>query len=262
MKIIKPSDPLPPRSVVGVIYGEPCTGKTSLAMRVQNRPSLLIDFDNGVGRAVHRIPVVVPDNWLEVWTWCNSEEIKEYRDGVLIIDTGKAMLDDFMTEQIVKNNPKDAKVGGGLSIQGYGTLKDLFARFLGVLRKNKINIIIVCHAKEEKKGKTDINRAAPEMTGGSLGVMVGRADFIGYMYMVYDRRVLNFNPSDTHLGKNTGGMQPVYIPNHNDPEYKNVMGQIIETVRGKLSEETEEMRIAGTKVAEFEGLLSEFTTFE
>ena len=67
------------------------------------------------------------------------------------IDTGGRCLDQLSTA-ILKEDPKNRASAGVLSLQGWGVLKSRFAGWLKALKARGMDVVILCHAKEEKDG--------------------------------------------------------------------------------------------------------------
>ena len=96
MPIIKKDESFPKRPVIIVLYGSPAVGKTSLSNTAKN--PLLIDCDRGADRAANRAETtIIANNWDEVLN--DEAEIKNA--STVIIDTAKAVLDDFLTTYVM-----------------------------------------------------------------------------------------------------------------------------------------------------------------
>lgn len=166
MPIVKKNEPLPERPVVIMIYGDPGIGKTSLG-NTANEP-LLIDFDRGKDRAIHRQDVLVVNSWADV---DNAEKEKLFANYKTInIDTAKAALDDFLMVHVVQEDYKLAKNKLG----AYGAIGDKFKLFINARRQENADIIVINHAKTEKEG--DYTRTIPDVTGQSYQLLLRVCD--------------------------------------------------------------------------------------
>ena len=237
LKIFEANESLPPRPIVGIIYGEPGTGKTSISCTIEGRKALLIDAEKGAGRATGRkIQAAQLNSWEDFVGFTNSD-IRQYKGGVIIIDTAKSLLDEFMAESIMRADPKSRKPQGGLSLQGYGNLKDLFGWLMRQFSTNDVDVIFNCHQIETKRGASDNTRYEPEMTGGSKGILIGKADFVAYVSSNNNNRFIQFDATDMTIGKNPGGVcVKTEIPDVTSKEFPNFMGNIINRIKAKLSE--------------------------
>ena len=203
MKIIKANEPLTVTSLKVLIYGEPGVGKTSVASTAE--APILLDFDKGAYRTPFRSDVMEVNNYLEIFSI--SEHLKDYK--TIIIDTVDTFL-DFIGSHILQDDPRLAKN----KLQFYGRLKDEFSNVMKVFSAQNKDIIMISHLKEKEEGDLRIKR--PAITGGSYDKVLQVADLVGFMYMANTNRVINFNPTDTSVGKNSANLDLVTVPNLNN----------------------------------------------
>lgn len=64
MPIIKKDDVTPERPVIIVLYGQPGSGKTSVATTAE--VPLLVDTDRGYDRSVQRVDTLVANRWEDI----------------------------------------------------------------------------------------------------------------------------------------------------------------------------------------------------
>jgi hypothetical protein len=204
-KIIEETEPVKVLSTVMVIYGAPGVWKTSLFSTAES--PLLFDFDKGLHRTKFRKRAVQVDTFSDVY----SDPVRKLVGGckTIGVDTAGRALDTLAVE-VARENAKNANRSGGLSLQGYGVLKDRFRSWVNDLRSSGKDLVLICHEKEEKNGDDRLLR--PDIQGGSYSEVHKLADMIGYLSVANGRRWLDFNPTDQYLGKNAAGCQRMEVP--------------------------------------------------
>lgn len=267
MPIIRKNDIVPQRPVIIVLYGTPGTGKTSLATTA-NAP-FLIDTDRGFDRAVQRPDLVLTAScWEDIF---NEEIIGKYtivdnkqvwKPGIIgecktiVVDTAKAMLDDYLSAYVVKQDYKLEKN----SLKRYGAIGDLFKNFVNILRQNGSDIIFICHDKETIEG--DIIKHSPDCTGQSKDLLIRIADQVGYICKENGNRIIKFEPMDTRLGKNVAGIPDILIPDYGTAEFDTYMADIIKSVKNAIYNKSEAQAAAQKEVEKARGLLAAASTVE
>lgn len=203
MKIIKASEPILISQIKALLFGQPGSSKTSLALTAEK--PLLLDFDKGAYRAIHRADTLEIESWPDVLELINfPEALRPYR--TLIIDTAGKCL-DLLGTHIINENGKLATGGGALSLQGYGVRKAAFKAFLDKVCGFGLDVILVAHDKEEKI--EDVMKVRPDVGGSSYADIMKEIDLCGYVEIVKGKRTLNFNPSERAIGKNCAGFPPM-----------------------------------------------------
>lgn len=184
-------------TIKALVYGQPGVRKTSFAL--SSPAPLLLDFDGGIHRVdPHlQVPTVQVKNWQNVLDVFN-EDLSPFK--TIVIDTAGKLL-DFMTAQIIEDNPKVGTRDGGLTIQGYGVRKTMFLNFLKRVSGMGKHLIFVAHEREEKDGEQKVIR--PEIGGSSGGDLVKELDLVGYMQMIGNKNTISFEPTERYYGKNT-----------------------------------------------------------
>jgi hypothetical protein len=243
--LILEDEPLPTRSIVTTIYGEPGVAKTSLGFTAEN--SLLLDFDGGVERSVGRTKTLKMDSWAGVNEFLESDVLQKHNIKTLIADTAESML-RYMAEFVIQMNPSNAKNDGTLGLSGYGAVKTQFERFLDKLGKRNIDLVVIAHSTTEKEG--DNIRFVPKITGGSYDILMGLSDLVGYVEIVGNNIVLDFNPRSRHYGKNFPGFEKLIFPHYTTPEWKGFLADKIAAAKKKMSAMNEAQVAAVKKLEE------------
>jgi hypothetical protein len=246
-KLISASEPVKAEALCTVLFGEPGIGKTSLSFTSSN--SLLMDFDKGLKRCVGRKTAVSFDNWEDANLFLKSDDFRETGTKTLIIDTAGTMLDNFVAGYVTRQDPKNAKGGGELSLQGYGAMKSVFKQFVNQLKAMNIDIVFIAHADQVKDG--DNLKFQPKMTGGSYSALIEVADMVGYIENNTGKRTVDFNPTQRHVGKNTAEFPILEIPHYTTSGYDTFLADLIEKTKSKMSNLTEAQIEAANKVKRF-----------
>lgn len=247
LQIIDADQPLEVDSLIVVLYGQPGIGKTSLSFR--STGAFLLDFDTGLQRSVKRGKAARVDSWSDAVEFYQQGKIQELGIKTLIVDTIGTMLDNYIARQVVLDDNRNGKKDGSLAIQGYGAMKNVFNSFVNFMKKEKVDLIFIAHDDEHDDGGQ--TKKKPKITGGSYDIIKGAADLMGYVCMDNGNRVLDFNPTDNYVGKNSAEFPKLIIPHYSDPTYDNFMGDIIQKCKDKMNALSEEMVIAQSQVDEF-----------
>lgn len=252
--LIMDDEPIQIDSIVTVIFGEPGMAKTSLAYTAKQ--PLLLDFDRGSHRAVGRKATVKMEKWEDAISVMDDIEAGKlpFKPETLIIDTAGTMLDDFMASYVGRQDFKNKKKGGELSLQGYGALKSTANQFFSRAKALNIDLIFVCHTEQFRDG--DEVKHRPKMTGGSYDVLISKADLVGYMESKNNKRTLNFNPTDRHVGKNTPEFNLLEIPHYEDEDFQGYMDRLIGGTKERIAQKSEAQQKALKELEEFKKEIS------
>lgn len=243
LKITKSTDEIKIENLKVLVYGQPSSGKTTLAFTTKT--PLLLDFDNGAYRSGNRGDCVEVDTWSDVVN-ISAEDLKPY--GAIIIDTAGQML-NCISNHIKAHYPTNVKRDGDLSIQGYGMLKSIFESYMNKLISMKKDVILIAHDKETskdvlvnnnsyKKAKERITFIQPDIAGGSLQFVKRAMDLIGYISFDGGRRVIDFNPSELTIGKNSAGLPPLDIPKITDVGFETFLEDVLNRSKDYINQQS------------------------
>lgn len=240
-KIITEDQAIETTSLIAVIYGEPGIGKTSVSFTTES--PILLDFDGGIQRAANRKTAVRVNNWEGVTDLINSKEFAKLNPKTIIVDTAGTMLDNYIADYVKRDDPKNSRRGGELSLQGYGAMKSRFQQFVNWAKSQKKNVVFIAHADADRSG--DDTQWKPKLTGGSYDILRESADLVGFMYASKNSRVINFTPSANHVGKDCAEIGVVEVPHYSIGEYETFLQDLINRTLDKmnsLSEKQVEIR--------------------
>lgn len=201
LTITKPGERIAVDTINVLIYGQPGSGKTSIAYTMPN--PLILDFDKGA----HRSMQATLGTTIRVDSWADVEQVMKMDltpfDTVIIDTVGRAL--DYAAAYIIEQNPKMGTAKGTLTMQGWGELKATFSAWSKRLNVMGKNIVMIAHAKEEKEG--DAIRKRPDIQGSSYGEVLKVADFVGYAYLnEASRKVIGFAPTADYFGKDSAAL--------------------------------------------------------
>jgi hypothetical protein len=236
LKIVHAYDTITIERIIVALYSGPGLGKSTLAFTADD--PIMLDFDGGSYRAKNRGDVVQCGKWTDV-ALMQASDLAGYKTA--IVDTAGRAL-DRLSEKLITDNPKNATGAGALSLQGYGELKSTFAAWLKRLTSFGLDVVLVSHASEERKGEDIIERL--DVQGSSRGEIHKSADAMGRLYIQNGERWLTFSPSDAAFGKNPANMEAMLVPNTDaNPKF---LGQVIAEIKRVLNQQSEagrEMRV-------------------
>jgi hypothetical protein len=251
LKITRASDPIEVKTIVACIYATPGIGKSTLGYRAEK--PLLLDFDHGAHRAKGRRDTVLVDSWADVAN-IKAEDLADY--ATLVIDTAGRAL-DMLTVDIISADPKKGN-GGALTLQGFGVLKARFIAWLTWVRSFGLDVVLICHADEQRKGDELIVRL--DVQGGSKNEIYKTADVMGQLYLEKGRRMLNFSPSDTAFGKNPAQLEPLEVPHYD--KAPNFLGDVIARTKGELNKQSAEQVEVASMLADWTAKIDEAASAE
>ena len=218
-----------------IISGLPSTGKSTLAL---SAPDVLwVDTDKGVRRvkAEHRKDRTTPNTYEELLEDIRSAKGK-YK--TIAIDTCGALI-ELMKDWIVRNPqefPKGAKNSGGISLQGFGFVKQEFIRLSSELRKD-FNVIYVFHEQMERNGEEVFYSIVCE--GAARTLVFQPADLAMHLVIQNGKRYAAFTPTEQYFAKSSYGISGLIgIPELKDGDPNDFLTKLFEKVRENLKAES------------------------
>lgn len=233
-----------------IIAGVPGIGKTTLSL--SSPKPLLIDLDKGVSRVVarYRTDVDEVDTYEELFDDLKNTDLTPYE--TIIIDTGGKLL-EMLKPVVIKEDAKNGKRDGNLSLQGYGAVKRKFAQFVAFIKELGKHVIFVFHATEVSLAD-DINGLRIRMEGSSKDEIWDDIDIGGFVEMIGNKRTIGFSNCSRYYAKGTHGINGVYdIPTLENGSKNDFLTQLFKTIQGELNNEN----LEASKYAEVMKLLDD-----
>lgn len=214
-------------NIFACIYGDPGMGKTSFAATADE--PLLLDFDRRGHRAfgaekIDRVDVASLEDISEI----AQKYSKKYK--TLIIDTAGRALDN-KTASIIEQSKKSSNMKahnpfGGLSLPGYGILKNSFYGVVQDVRLSGMHCVFVCHGKRSKEGDQMIWE--PDVVGSSSDEIYKVCDLMGLLGIVNGRRALRLNPDERWQAKNPLGLETLMLDKKGETGWEVTLKDLID----------------------------------
>ena len=223
------------KNIIMIISGLPGVGKTTLALSAPD--VLLIDADEGLSRIKpeHRKDASICKTYEEVLSDIRDAE-GTYK--TIVIDTCGALI-DMLKDWAIRTDPKASKASGGISLQGFGTVKAEFIRLSAELRK-KFNVIFLFHESKDRNGDDIFYDIVCE---GSARTLVWQpADLGAHLHIMNGKRYLGFTPTAQYNAKAAYGIKGlIEVPELADGEPNDFLTRLFAKVRENLNAETESL---------------------
>lgn len=190
VKVIQPNEVYEVKNISCLIYGQPSSSKTSIAQTTDT--PITLAFDNLWYKAFGRKTIAMFDSWGDVINYDTSP----YK--TIVVDTvGKCL--SLLSSALIKDNPKNGNRLGGLSLPGYGQLKEQFRQWVEGCKQHGQDLVFIAQEKAEKNG--DDTYYCPDIIGGSYNTLMENCDIVGYLHHYNGKQVLDFSPSDRWMAK-------------------------------------------------------------
>lgn len=170
---------------------------------------LLIDVDFGINRimASVRKDYIQPETYEELLQDLVPNNLVDYE--TIVIDTGGKLL-ELMKNYVIKNDVKNAKKDGTLSLQGYGAVAREFTRFMNLiyfeLRKH---CVIIFHAVEEKQDEDTKLRILVE--GSTKNTVWQNVELGGFIEMRGNKKTIGFDNCERYFAKSSFGIKGNHV---------------------------------------------------
>lgn len=232
MAIVKPDTlDFSQKSFCMVLSGQPGLGKTTLALSAPD--PLLFDLDNGIARvrAEHRRLTTIDDTYNDLLA---DMQTTEYRDcKSVIIDTGGSLV-QLMQPWAKTQDAKAARDGRAM----YGVIKREFDRLTAQIRQDKKNCIIVFHTTETQKGDVTVTRLSCE--GSSKDIVWTPADLGAHMFMLGQKRVIGFSPTEEYFAKSCYGISGIReVPTLKPGDKNDFLTRLFDEARANIAKDME-----------------------
>lgn len=208
LRMISAEEAIKVENVVVHVFADPGVGRTTLGNTGER--VLLADYDNGVHRSLGRQRVARMDSWEDMEDLLTHPWLDEC--GLFVVDTvGRAL--ELLAHSIIVGDAKAGTLSNGLNQHGWGVLRNRFVSFFAAIRQRRKNVLLLSHAKLDRDREGN-KTAVPDIQGGSAGEVFKVSDAMAYMEIKGGKRILDFNITDFHLGKNPAAWAPLQIPEY------------------------------------------------
>jgi hypothetical protein len=250
MPLIKKDEVFPPRPVVIILVGTPFSYKTSLAITAKD--PILFDSEKGSERAHGRAETYrITSSWKEVETDLQDGLLTPFKTAIL--DTGGSIIDDYLWDYGL-----DIKYTKNL-MQNWGTVKDLFKKFVSKLRLTGLDLVVISH--EKSKDKNDETIYDLDISGGGKQLLLRQADQIGFISKrdykeggkVITKTILTFWPTSTlPFCKNVAGLDDIVLPDCKSQEWEGFLNrEVIQKTKDAIANMSEDQVTALNLIAEW-----------
>lgn len=218
-----------------IISGQPGLGKTTLALSAPK--PFLFDADNGIARvkAAHRQDATtsVTDTYEELLADMDSDEYRSAES--VVIDTGGTLV-QLMKEWAKKQDAKAARDGRAM----FGVIKSEFDRLCWQVRnQDGKHLVVIFHTTEQKKGDTIQTRLSCE--GSTKDIVWTPADFGGHMFMLGNRRMIGFTPTDEYFAKGCFGVQGILpVPELKEGQKNDFLAKLFAKAQENINAESKQ----------------------
>lgn len=215
-----------------IISGQPGLGKTTLALSAPG--PFLFDTDNGIARvkAEHRCATSTTTSYEELLEDTESEEYRAAE--TVVIDTGGTLV-QLMKEWAKKQDAKAAKDGRAM----YGVIKTEFDRLCWHIRnRDHKHLVVVFHTTEQVKGDAIQTRLSCE--GSTKDIVWTPADFGGHMFMMGNKRMIGFTPTEEYFAKGCFGVSGIMpVPELKDGQPNRFLTDLFRSAQRSIDAEME-----------------------
>lgn len=224
------------KNIIMIISGLPGTGKTTLGLSAPD--VLLIDADEGMARVnpEHRKDASIVKTYEDV---LNDIKEAEGTYKTIVIDTCGALI-ELIKDWAIRTEPSAAKKSGGISMQGFGIVKQEFLRLSAELKK-KFNVVYLFHASKDKTADDIFYDIVCE--GSAKTIVWQPADLGAFCHIINGERYLGFTPTAQYNAKASYGIKGlVKVPELKPGEPNDFLTKLFNVVKENLANETAELK--------------------
>lgn len=234
-----------------LIAGYPGIGKTTLGLSAPK--PLLIDVDFGINRVMASVrkDFIQPESYEELLNDLKGD-LSDYE--TIVVDTGGKLL-DLMKSYVIRNDIKNAKKDGTLSLQGYGAVGREFTRFMNyIYYELRKHCVIIFHAVEEKQDEDTKLRILVE--GSTKNTVWQNIELGGFIEMRGDKKTIGFSNCERYFAKSSFGIKGLYnIPELNETTKNDFLTQLFEKANNNIQEES---KIFEKERAEYQKVMDKY----
>lgn len=235
-----------------LIAGYPGIGKTTLGLSAPK--PLLIDVDFGINRTMASVrkDYIQPETYEELLQDLVPDNLKEYE--TIVIDTGGKLL-ELMKSYVIKNDIKNAKKDGTLSLQGYGAVQREFKRFTDYIYFNlKKHCVLIFHAVEEKQDEETKLRILVE--GSTKNTVWQNVELGGFIEMRGNKKTIGFDNCERYFAKSSFGIKGLHeIPELNGNIANDFLTKLFEQANKNIQEES---KVFETERKEYQEVMDKY----
>ena len=155
----------------------------------------------------------------------------------IVIDTGGKLL-DLMKAYVIRQDIKNAKKDGSLSLQGYGAVGREFTRFMDHIYYDlRKHCVIIFHAVEEKQDEDTKLRILVE--GSTKNTVWQNIELGGFIEMRGDKKTIGFSNCERYFAKSSFGIKGLYnIPELNENTPNEFLTRLFEQANKNIQDES------------------------
>lgn len=260
MPLYKKDETFPERAVMVILVGTPFSYKTSLAITAKN--PINFDLEKGSERAHGRAETYrINESWKEVEDDLAAGLLTPFNSA--IVDTGGSLVDDYLWDygRVIKYTKND--------MQNWGTVKDLFKKFITKLRGSGLDVVVISH--EKSKDKNDETVYDLDISGGGKQLLLRQADQIGFISkkdfkeggQVVTKTILTFWPTASlPFCKNVAAIPDIVLPDCKSKEWEGFLDRmVIQPTRKAIVEMSEEQKNALVYIEEWRTTIDSIVPF-
>lgn len=258
--IKKPHELQPKQKVKMLIYGQPGSGKTTLALSAIK--PLLLDFENGLQRVQGQFQVTsVPVNtYQDIIDVLANEDLSDF--DTIVIDTLGKLIDSIQAF-VLNQNKSLMSSQGTMKITGWGIIKQIFSELIKQINQLNKSLVIVAHAKEERKGDSVLIRL--DCSGSAKDEIIKEMDLVGYLFLRNNSRVISFAPNEEYYAKNSMQLNDeIAVPNPEKVKTGNdfIAKNIQEQIHIKATQKLEQSALYSSLINMIESNIAELASVE